>query len=151
MLTAGWAATVGSTRQKSLGVFLFHVQTRTLPCLRAGWPPADLEPSLPPGPEVTPPVTRRPSARLTTKSSLGTNRKCVQTNWCAALLAANTGGLLTRAPIERCDQGPADEEDHGSQLTGVLQTALDVHDRLRRDLPPQLPAACCRQRHHTVN
>lgn len=61
------------------------------------------------------------------------------------------GCLLTCASVDRRDGGAADEDDHGRRPPGVLQTALDEHDRCRQDFPPQLLAAGCRQRHHAVN
>ena len=69
----------------------------------------------------------------------------------AASAQAAGGCPLTRASIDRCDQGPADEDGRSGVLTRVLQTTLDARDRRRHDFPPQLLAACCRQRHHTVN
>lgn len=75
----------------------------------------------------------------------------VRSNWCVQDWLPAQGCLLTRASIDRCDHGPADEDEDGGRLTRVLQTALDVHDWRRHDFPPQLLAACCRQRHRTVN
>lgn len=62
--------------------------------------------------------------------------------------------FLTCGAVDRRDVGLADEDDDGLLLLlsgAQLQAALDEHDGLLEDFPPQHLAAHRRQRHHAVH
>lgn len=59
--------------------------------------------------------------------------------------------ILTCGAVDRHEVGLSDNEANRRRLRAQLQTALEVHDGLVQNLPPQHPAAGGTDGHRAVN
>lgn len=59
--------------------------------------------------------------------------------------------ILTCGAVDRHEVGLSDNEANRRRLRAQLQTALEVHDRLVQDFPPQQLAAGGADGHRAVN